>query len=86
MHSHDRTLLARLGFQDPDKRNPLHDRACAYLGEPEQAARLTRLVADLALPPPETITWAAIMPPIRARGWQPKRYVSRHRGSTWSRQ
>ena len=33
MHSHDRTLLASLGFADPDKRNPLHDEMCTYLAQ-----------------------------------------------------
>lgn len=41
-HSHDRTLLASMGFADPDKREPLHDLACEYLAEPEQARRLVR--------------------------------------------
>lgn len=29
MHTHERTHLARLGFADPDKKNPLHDKICA---------------------------------------------------------
>lgn len=40
MHSHDRTLIARLGFDDPDKRNPRHDLACRYLAEDKVASRL----------------------------------------------
>lgn len=40
MHSHDRTLLAKLGFQDPDRRDPIHDLACRYLCEPERARRV----------------------------------------------
>ncbi len=43
MHSHDRTLLARLGFSDPDKKEPLHDLACAYLAEDTQARKLLEL-------------------------------------------
>jgi len=31
MHSHDRTLAARLGFSDPDKKIARHDLACEYL-------------------------------------------------------
>lgn len=34
MHSYDRTLLAKLGFSDPDKKNPWHDYACQYLAQP----------------------------------------------------
>ena len=35
MHSFDRTMLAKFGFADLDKRNPLHDLACQYLIQPE---------------------------------------------------
>lgn len=31
MHSHDRTLLAKLGFGDPDRADARHDAACQYL-------------------------------------------------------
>lgn len=31
VHSHDRTMLASLGFADPDKRDRLHTLACRYL-------------------------------------------------------
>jgi hypothetical protein len=31
MHSHDRTMLSRLGFADPDKRNGLHDSVISLL-------------------------------------------------------
>jgi len=48
-HSHDRTLLASLGFSDPDKREQLHDLACEYLTETERAIRLVRIAN-----PPET--------------------------------
>lgn len=30
-HSHTRTLLAKLGFGDPDRRNSRHDAACNYI-------------------------------------------------------
>lgn len=46
-HSHDRTLLASLSFSDPDKREPLHDLACEYLSEPEQARRLVQLACSI---------------------------------------
>jgi hypothetical protein len=37
MHSHDRTLLARLGFADPDKKNIDHDAACMYVAQQDVA-------------------------------------------------
>lgn len=40
MHSHDRTLIARLGFDDLDKKDPRHDLACQYLALPENVARI----------------------------------------------
>jgi hypothetical protein len=39
-HAKDRTLLAALGFADPDKQNPAHDFACQYLAQADIAARL----------------------------------------------
>lgn len=44
MHSHDRTLLAKLGFQDKDKGDPRHDLACQYLKQPEVAERLVGMM------------------------------------------
>jgi hypothetical protein len=46
MYSHERTMLAKLGFADPDRREPLHDVACRYLST-EPAVR--RLVTHLGL-------------------------------------
>lgn len=40
MHSHDRTLLASLGFSDPDKKSPLHDLACQFLTLSSSAKRI----------------------------------------------
>lgn len=34
MAARDRTLLAKLGFADPDKKNPKHDLMCAFLADP----------------------------------------------------
>ncbi len=31
MHSHERTMLAKLGFADADRKEPEHDLACKYL-------------------------------------------------------
>ncbi len=43
MHAHERTLLAHLGFADPDRRDPLHDIACRYLATQPVAQRLVGL-------------------------------------------
>lgn len=40
MHSHDRTLLASMGFSDPDRKSDVHTLACQYLAQPEVALRL----------------------------------------------
>jgi hypothetical protein len=44
MHSHDRTLMARLGFSDPDKKDPRHDWACQYLCQIDRAEKIARAV------------------------------------------
>lgn len=44
MRTKDHTYLAKLGFADQDKRNPLHDAACAYLAQPEKVEKLSTLV------------------------------------------
>lgn len=31
-HAYNRTLIAKLGFADPDRKEPLHDLACRYIG------------------------------------------------------
>lgn len=50
MHSHDRTLLANLGFSDPDKKNPEHDRICQYLVTDESIGKLKAWISNL-IPP-----------------------------------
>lgn len=49
MHSHDRTLIAKLGFADEDRLNPRHDLACRYLVTTEIARELVLRFA----PPPK---------------------------------
>jgi len=44
MQTHERTMLARLGFADPDRREPLHDQACQYLTSRQMTTRLARLL------------------------------------------
>ena len=42
MHAHNRTLIAKLGFADPDRKEPLHDAACRYLTTGDRAMRVMR--------------------------------------------
>ena len=44
MHAHERTLLARMGFADPDRRDPLHEIACRYVATQPVAQRLVGLL------------------------------------------
>jgi hypothetical protein len=44
----DKTLLAKLGGQDPDRKDPLHDLACTYLAQPDQALRIAVLTSKLS--------------------------------------
>jgi hypothetical protein len=48
MHSSDRTMLAKLGFADKDRKTPRHDLACLYLAQTETALEL---IDSLRLPP-----------------------------------
>lgn len=40
MHSHDRTMIARLGFADPDKGDSEHELACQFLVQPDVAVQI----------------------------------------------
>lgn len=40
MHTHDKTLIASLGFNDPDKKNSDHDLACRYISQDDILSRL----------------------------------------------
>lgn len=46
MHSHDRTMLAKLGFSDPDRREPAHDLAIRHLADEERANALVRMFGN----------------------------------------
>ncbi len=39
-HSHDNTLLSRLGFADPDRKSSIHDSACQYIAQPAVAENI----------------------------------------------
>lgn len=44
MHSHERTLLAKFGFNDQDRKDTQHDLACRYLSEKDQALKIGKLL------------------------------------------
>lgn len=45
VHSHDRTMIASLGFGDGDRKNSEHDLACQYLAEKPTSVHLVSLIA-----------------------------------------
>jgi hypothetical protein len=47
-HSHQQTLLAKLGFSDPDHKDPRHTLACEYLCKPEVARKVIQVVDPLS--------------------------------------
>lgn len=49
-HSHEQSLLARLGFADPDRKDKRHTLACQYLCEPDVARKVLQ-VAGLDVTP-----------------------------------
>ncbi len=46
MHSHDRTMIAKMGFQDADRGNSQHELACAFFCQ----RHIANLLGDLLLP------------------------------------
>lgn len=66
MHAHDRTLLAKLGFADPDRGNPLHDLACRYLTQPEVHERVCHVLNLVDPVKCEPLVWFS--PPDDADG------------------
>jgi hypothetical protein len=43
-HAHDKTLLARFAFADPDAKDPLHDLGCEYIALEENALKLLNMI------------------------------------------
>ena len=86
MHSHDRTLLAKLGFADIDRQHPRHDLACQYLAQPSVAQKLLRTVfpdlvpvqqAQQSLKLSRTGSWVGYKPIAgHDRGFRPDQTVT----------
>ena len=64
MHAHDRTMLARLGFADPDRREPLHDqrrsrfeRGRVVMKASDSIATLAHVARSLSAWPNVPILW-----------------------------
>ncbi len=45
MHSHDRTMLAKFGFADPDRNNPDHDLICQYIAQTDAIKKIVAVMA-----------------------------------------
>jgi hypothetical protein len=50
MHSHNRTLLASLGFADEDKLDPKHDLACRYIAQKALVMKLAEMIYPAKCP------------------------------------
>lgn len=75
-HTSDRTLLAALGFADPDKGDRRHTLACQYLCQPEVALRLwARIYPSLATAEP-------VIPDRVREGPDPEHFTG---GGYWAR-
>jgi hypothetical protein len=55
MRANDRTLLASLGFSDPDKQDHRHDLACRYLSQPDVSSRLCGILLGPTLTSKNTV-------------------------------
>ena len=55
-HTHDRTLLASLGFADPDKGDRRHTLACQYLSDPGRLIKVLEALHPGRLPGVPTLT------------------------------
>ena len=57
MYAHERTMLAKLGFADPDRREQMHDIACQYLATADAIERFVRHLAIEYPPKPWHDSW-----------------------------
>lgn len=59
MHASERTLLASLGFNDPDKKGDTHDMAIQYLAQPLVLGRLLE-AATRRVPQRVAVVWTSL--------------------------
>lgn len=66
-HNHEQSLLARLGFADPDRKDSRHTLACQYLCQPEVARKVLQVVGldvePKGAPPPIRLNYERVAPP-----------------------
>jgi hypothetical protein len=60
MHSQKRTMLASLGFADPDRREHLHELACQYLATPDALRRLIKHLGLECGPIPDEVSGESV--------------------------
>ena len=57
MYAYERTMLAKLGFADPDRREQMHDVACQYLANADAIVRFIRHLGIEHPPKPWQGSW-----------------------------
>lgn len=83
MHSHDRTLLAKLGFADQDKQDPRHDLACQYLTTLEVMERIVAFVTAPFIKSVDKTCTTTVLTKDEYNHWNDK-YGTVFRGRKWT--
>ena len=73
MYAYERTLLAKLGFADPDRREPLHDMACPYLATADAVGRFVHHLGIEHQPKP----WLDALSNLEEMSFVSRRVVTR---------
>ncbi|HEV7299023.1 MAG TPA: hypothetical protein VGN72_06615 [Tepidisphaeraceae bacterium] len=68
MRATDRTLIANLGFADPDKADGLHDRICQYLMTPDVATQVAAMIPAHAPVTVRSVARATEVPLTKGQG------------------